>query len=431
MLAIIARLGVGGGTGHVIEYLGEAVRALSMEGRMTLCNMSIEAGARAGMVAPDEVTFAWLKGRPRAPQGKAWDEAVARWRALPSDPGARYDRELTIDASTLSPMITWGTNPGQAIPVTACVPDPATAADAAARASLQGALGYMGLRAGQPILGQPVDVVFVGSCTNGRLEDLREAAGVLRGRRVKARTLIVPGSQRVKRQAEAEGLDRVFREAGRRVAGAGLLDVHRHERRPHRAGPVLRLHLQPELRGPAGGGRPDAAGQPGHGGGGGGGRRGGRSQVLRGGQAVNPIRVIESRTVVLPRENIDTDQIIPARFLKVTDKAGLGKAAFADWRYGPDGSPRPDFVLNRPEAQGCAGAGGRRQLRLRLVARARPVGAPRPRLPRRALHPHRRHLQEQRAQERAAPHRGRRRQPRRAAGQPRGHGPDRPGDADS
>ncbi len=214
VLAIIARLGVGGGTGHVIEYLGEAVRALSMEGRMTLCNMSIEAGARAGMVAPDEVTFAWLKGRPRAPQGKAWDEAVARWRTLPSDPGARYDRELTIDASTLSPMITWGTNPGQAIPVTACVPDPATAIDAAARASLQGALGYMGLRAGQPILGQPVDVVFVGSCTNGRLEDLREAAGVLRGRRVKARTLIVPGSQRVKRQAEAEGLDRVFREAG-------------------------------------------------------------------------------------------------------------------------------------------------------------------------------------------------------------------------
>ena len=147
VLAVIARLGVGGGTGHVIEYLGEAVRALSMEARMTLCNMSIEAGARAGMVAPDEVTFAWLKGLPRAPRGEAWDRAVAGWRALPSDPGARYDRELTIDASTLAPMITFGTNPGQAIPVTACVPDPAAAADAAARASLQGALGYMGLRA--------------------------------------------------------------------------------------------------------------------------------------------------------------------------------------------------------------------------------------------------------------------------------------------
>jgi 3-isopropylmalate/(R)-2-methylmalate dehydratase large subunit len=214
VLAIIARLGVGGGTGHVIEYLGEAVRALSMEGRMTLCNMSIEAGARAGMVAPDETTFAWLKGRPRAPQGKDWDEAVARWRALPSDPGARYDREITIDASSLAPMITFGTNPGQAIPVTGAVPDPAAEADAAARASLQGALAYMGLRAGQPILGQPVDVVFVGSCTNGRLEDLREAAGVLRGRTVKARTLIVPGSQRVKKAAEAEGLDAVFRAAG-------------------------------------------------------------------------------------------------------------------------------------------------------------------------------------------------------------------------
>jgi 3-isopropylmalate/(R)-2-methylmalate dehydratase large subunit len=214
VLAIIARLGVGGGTGHVIEYLGEAVRALSMEARMTLCNMSIEAGARAGMIAPDDVTFAWLKGRAKAPQGKGWDEAVARWRTLPSDPGARYDREITIDASALAPMITFGTNPGQAIAISALVPDPAGEADAAARASLQGALAYMGLRPGQPILGQRVDVVFVGSCTNGRLEDLREAAAVLRGRTVKARTLIVPGSMRVKRAAEAEGLDAVFRAAG-------------------------------------------------------------------------------------------------------------------------------------------------------------------------------------------------------------------------
>ncbi len=214
VLAIIARLGVGGGTGHVIEYLGEAVRALSMEARMTLCNMSIEAGARAGMIAPDETTFAWLKGRARSPGGKAWDEAVARWRQLPSDPGARYDRELTIDAATLAPMITFGTNPGQAIAVSALVPDPAAEPDAAARASLQGALDYMGLRPGQAILGQPIDVVFVGSCTNGRLEDLREAAAVLRGRKVKVRTLIVPGSAPVKKAAEAEGLDAVFRAAG-------------------------------------------------------------------------------------------------------------------------------------------------------------------------------------------------------------------------
>ncbi len=214
ILAIIARLGVGGGIGHVIEYLGEAVRALSMEARMTLCNMSIEAGARAGMIAPDETTFTWLKGRAKAPRGKAWDQAVARWRSLPSDPGARYDRELTIDAATLSPMITFGTNPGQAIAISARVPDPAGETDAAARASLQGALAYMGLRPGQPMLGQPIDVVFVGSCTNGRLEDLREAAAVLRGRKVKVRTLIVPGSQPVKKAAEAEGLDAVFRAAG-------------------------------------------------------------------------------------------------------------------------------------------------------------------------------------------------------------------------
>jgi 3-isopropylmalate/(R)-2-methylmalate dehydratase large subunit len=214
ILAIIARLGVGGGTGHVIEYLGEAVRALSMEARMTLCNMSIEAGARAGLVAPDETTFAWLKGRARAPAGKAWDEAVASWRALPSDPGARYDREVSIDASALSPMITFGTNPGQAMAITGRVPDPAAEPDPAARASLQGALAYMGLRPGQAILGQPIDVVFVGSCTNGRLEDLRAAAAVLRGRTVKARTLIVPGSQPVKKAAEAEGLDAIFRAAG-------------------------------------------------------------------------------------------------------------------------------------------------------------------------------------------------------------------------
>jgi 3-isopropylmalate/(R)-2-methylmalate dehydratase large subunit len=185
-----------------------------MEARMTLCNMSIEAGARAGMVAPDDTTFQWLAGRPRVPVGSAWDAAVARWRALPSDPGARHDRQITLDASQLEPMITFGTNPGQAIGVTAAVPDPAAEPDAGARASLEAALRYMGLTAGQPILGQKVDVVFVGSCTNGRLEDMREAAAVLKGRRVKVRTLVVPGSQLVKRQAETEGLDRVVRQAG-------------------------------------------------------------------------------------------------------------------------------------------------------------------------------------------------------------------------
>jgi 3-isopropylmalate/(R)-2-methylmalate dehydratase large subunit len=214
ILAIIARIGVGGGTGHVIEYLGPAVRALSMEARMTLCNMSIEGGARAGMVAPDDATFQWLAGRPRTPKGAAWDAAVAAWRALPTEEGATYDREVALDASTLAPMITFGTNPAQGIPVTGAVPDPAAERDPSARSSLEAAIRYMGLRPGQPIAGQKVDAVFVGSCTNGRLEDLRAAATVLRGRKVKVRTLVVPGSAAVKRAAEAEGLDRIVRDAG-------------------------------------------------------------------------------------------------------------------------------------------------------------------------------------------------------------------------
>jgi 3-isopropylmalate/(R)-2-methylmalate dehydratase large subunit len=176
--------------------------------------MSIEAGARAGMVAPDDTTFQWLAGRPRAPAGAAWDAAVARWRALPTDEGARYDREIVLDAAALEPMITFGTNPGQGIPVTGRVPDPAAEADAASRGTLEAALRYMGLAPGQPIAGQKVDVVFIGSCTNGRLEDMREAARVLDGRKVRTRTLVVPGSYEVKAAAEAEGIDRVVRAAG-------------------------------------------------------------------------------------------------------------------------------------------------------------------------------------------------------------------------
>ena len=214
ILAVIARIGVGGGTGHVIEYTGPAVRALSMDQRMTVCNMSIEAGARAGMIAPDDVTFQYLAGRPKAPGGEAWDRAVAVWRALPGDEGARFDREVTIDAGSLEPMITFGTNPAQAIPVTATIPDPSTAPDAATRSSLESALRYMGLVPGKPILGKPVDVVFIGSCTNSRIGDLREAAAVMKGRKVKLRTLVVPGSAAVKKAAEAEGLDRIFKDAG-------------------------------------------------------------------------------------------------------------------------------------------------------------------------------------------------------------------------
>ena len=214
ILAIIARLGVGGGTGFAAEYAGAAVRALSMDERMTVSNMSIEMGARTGMIAPDDATFQYLAGRPRAPSGKAWDAALARWRALSTDEGARFDREVALDAAALEPMITWGTNPAQGIPVTGRVPDPAQAPDAATRATMENALRYMGLSPGKAILGQPVDVVFIGSCTNGRLNDLRDAARIMKGRKVKLRTLVVPGSADVKRQAEAEGLDRVFREAG-------------------------------------------------------------------------------------------------------------------------------------------------------------------------------------------------------------------------
>ncbi len=216
ILAIIAKIGVGGGTGHVIEYTGPAIQALDMEARMTICNMSIEAGARAGMIAPDETTFAYLKGRPFAPSGADWDAAVARWRELPSDPGAQYDSLVRLDASAIEPMITYGTTPGMALPISGQVPDPHTLADANQQAALEKSLAYMDLRPGQAVLGQKIDVVFIGSCTNGRLADLRAAASLLKGRQVAAglRVLVVPGSQEVKRQAEAEGLDQVFRAAG-------------------------------------------------------------------------------------------------------------------------------------------------------------------------------------------------------------------------
>lgn len=209
ILAIITRIGVDGGTGHVIEYRGAAIHSLDMAGRMTVCNMSIEAGARAGLIAPDDTTFAWLAGREAVPAGAAWDAAVSSWRALRTDDEASFDAQFTLDASTLAPMITWGTNPGMGIPVDAPVPDDGTAAS-------QRAFAYMGITPGKPLLGQPVDVVFIGSCTNGRLDDLRAAAHVLDGQRVapNTRLLVVPGSQQVKRDAESEGLADIFRRAG-------------------------------------------------------------------------------------------------------------------------------------------------------------------------------------------------------------------------
>jgi len=216
ILALIAQEGVGGGTGHVFEYTGPAISALSMEERMTVCNMTIEGGARAGLIAPDDTTFQYLDGREFAPKGAAWEAAVAAWRALPTDPGAVYDKTFTLDAAALEPMITFGTNPGQGMPISRRLPDPARVTDPNQKAALEKALRYMDLRPGEPLLGHQVDVVFIGSCTNGRLSDLREAARVFRGRHVApgVRVLVVPGSQAVKRQAEAEGLDQVFKASG-------------------------------------------------------------------------------------------------------------------------------------------------------------------------------------------------------------------------
>jgi len=216
VLAIIARIGTGGGIGSVLEYRGSAIRHLSMEGRMTVCNMSIEAGARAGLVAPDDTTFAYLEGRPFAPRDKAWEQALDEWRALVTDTDAVFDKEVAIDASTLAPHVSWGTNPAQTVPIDDVVPDPGSFTDASARDSAKRALAYMGLKAGTPMRDIAVDTVFIGSCTNSRIEDLRAAATVAHGRHVKpgVRTLVVPGSAAVKAQAEAEGLDKVFREAG-------------------------------------------------------------------------------------------------------------------------------------------------------------------------------------------------------------------------
>jgi 3-isopropylmalate/(R)-2-methylmalate dehydratase large subunit len=213
-LAVIARIGAAGATGHAVEYAGSAIRALSMEGRLTVCNMSIEAGARAGLVAPDDTTYSYLQGRRYAPQGADWDRAMAMWRGLPGDEGARFDREVSIDAAALAPMVTWGTSPEEAVRIDAAVPDPRDADGADRRAHMEQALRYMDLAPGMPMESIRIDRVFIGTCTNGRIEDLRAAAQVLKGRKAVVPAWVSPGSSAVKRQAEAEGLDRVFKDAG-------------------------------------------------------------------------------------------------------------------------------------------------------------------------------------------------------------------------
>jgi 3-isopropylmalate/(R)-2-methylmalate dehydratase large subunit len=237
ILGIIRRIGVGGGIGHIVEYTGSTIRGLSIEGRLTVCNMTIEGGARAGLISPDETTFAYIEGRPFAPRGPEWERALAYWRTLPTDPGASYDRRVEIDASAIEPFVTWGTNPSQSEPVTGKVPDPASLADPQARAAVERALAYMALRPGTPIQDIPIDRVFIGSCTNSRLEDLRAAARVVSGRRVspKVRALVVPGSQQVKAAAEQEGLDRIF-------VGAGF--------EWREAGCSMCLGMNPDLLGP-------------------------------------------------------------------------------------------------------------------------------------------------------------------------------------
>ena len=223
VLALIAEVGIGGGQGYVVEYRGQAIRALSMEARMTICNMSIEWGAKAGLIAPDDTTFDYLRGRPHAPRGAHWDAAVEHWRSLATDEDATFDREVHLDASAVTPFVTWGTNPAQGVPLSGSVPDPETDADENERAAVRHALAYMDLQPGTPMRDIAVDTVFVGSCTNGRIEDLRAVAGVIAGRQVAAdtRMLVVPGSTRVLLQAEAEGLDVVFKQAGAEWRGAG------------------------------------------------------------------------------------------------------------------------------------------------------------------------------------------------------------------
>jgi 3-isopropylmalate/(R)-2-methylmalate dehydratase large subunit len=223
ILTIIAKIGTGGGQGYVLEYRGEAIRSLSMEGRMTICNMSIEAGARAGMIAPDQTTFDYIEGRERAPKGADWDAAVEYWKTLRTDDDAKFDAEVVIDASTLSPFVTWGTNPGQGVPLNAVVPGPNDFTDASEKLAAEKALDYMGLTAGTPIKNIKIDTVFLGSCTNGRIEDLRAAASIIKGKKVAdgTRMLVVPGSVRVRLQAMEEGLDQIFKDAGAEWREAG------------------------------------------------------------------------------------------------------------------------------------------------------------------------------------------------------------------
>jgi len=378
VLAIIGAIGTAGGTGHVIEYSGDVMGTLSMEARMTICNMSIEAGARAGMIAPDEVTFDYLRGKPMAPKGEKWDKAVEYWRTLPSDPGAVYDSEVTIKAEDIAPMITWGTSPEDVIPVTGTVPDPKSEKDEHKAKAIERALDYMGLEAGVKIEDVHVDKVFIGSCTNGRIEDLRAAAMVAKGNKVASNiknAMIVPGSGLVKKQAEEEGLDKVFTEAGFdwREPGCSMCLAMNADRlepgercastsnrnfegrqgrggRTHLVSPAMaaaaaitgRLADVRKLGQRSYSTRPRLRNLGAQ-------RRGFRSMAK---VSFEPFVRVDGSAAPLEMRNVDTDMIIPKQFLKTIKRSGLGVHCFDELRYDEQGKEREDFVLNRKEYKG-------------------------------------------------------------------------------
>jgi len=363
VLHIIGAIGTAGGTGHVIEFAGEAVQALSMEARMTVCNMAIEGGARAGMIAPDQITFDYLRGRPMAPFGEEFDMAVEYWKTLPSDAGSQYDKEIVVDAAAIAPTITWGTSPEDALPITATVPDPAAESNPQVKAKLERALEYMGLTPGQALDGTPISKVFIGSCTNGRIEDIREVARIAKGRKVAAgvHAMVVPGSGLVKLEAEEEGLHTVLMEAGfdwrepgcsmclamnpdklepgQRCASTSNRNFEGRQGnggRTHLMSPVMAAaaaitgtltdirHLPPVDAAPAAA-APAATG------------------------GMTPFTTLTGTAAALDLMNIDTDMIIPKQYLKTIKRTGLGVALFSEMRYTPDGEEKPDFVLNKPQ----------------------------------------------------------------------------------
>jgi len=371
VLHIIGVIGTAGGNGSVIEFAGETIRALSMEGRMSICNMSIEAGARAGMIAPDETTFEYVKGRPMAPTGEVWDKAVEFWRTLPSDEGAVYDTEVAIDAADIAPQVTWGTNPEMVLPVTESVPDPEKATSEAQREAYLRAIDYMGLTPGQKLTEIPIDKVFVGSCTNGRIEDIRAVAEVIRGKKIASNikhAMVVPGSGLVKKQAIKEGLDQVLRDAGfdfREPGCSMCLGMNLDQLEPEercastsnrnfegRQGPGGRTHLVSpamaaaaaltgrltDIRKVMGGTRAMSTSA----------RRMSTSAEAGAGAGMQPFTIVKGVAAPLPLSNIDTDMIIPAKFLKTIKRSGLGVSAFNAMRYlDGESEENPDFILNQ------------------------------------------------------------------------------------